>query len=128
MFHVQGKVQEWEDLLRTGDRSNVIETRLKKEVENLRREKEILNEDIDVSVLIVVSFSICVVFQTDGFGECMGHALLEGFDKCPDIFFVTFIVAVVSMPFNLPLISYSAFFTWIAFSKLQVTCKCKSHY
>jgi hypothetical protein len=34
--------------LRTGDKSNVIETRLKKEAENLRREKDILNEDIDV--------------------------------------------------------------------------------
>ncbi|CAC5397295.1 CEP152 [Mytilus coruscus] len=43
----KGKVQEWEDLLRTGDKSNAIETRLKKEAENLRREKVILNEDID---------------------------------------------------------------------------------
>jgi hypothetical protein len=37
--------------LRTGDKSNVIETRLKKEAENLRREKDILNEDIDVSII-----------------------------------------------------------------------------
>ena len=37
--------------MRTGDKSNVIETRLKKEAENLRREKDILNEDIDVSII-----------------------------------------------------------------------------
>jgi hypothetical protein len=37
--------------LRTGDKSNVIETRLKKEAENLRGEKDILNEDIDVSII-----------------------------------------------------------------------------
>ena len=37
--------------MRTGDKSNVIETRLKKEAENLRGEKDILNEDIDVSII-----------------------------------------------------------------------------
>ena len=40
--------------MRTGDKSNVIETRLKKEAENLRREKDILNEDIDVSIEIML--------------------------------------------------------------------------
>ena len=49
--------------MRTGDKSNVIETRLKKEAENLRREKDILNEDIDVSIIRddLADFSYCHV-------------------------------------------------------------------
>ncbi|XP_069102444.1 trichohyalin-like isoform X3 [Argopecten irradians] len=41
------RVDEWEELTRSGDRKSAIEGRLKKDIDNLQREKTILMEDVE---------------------------------------------------------------------------------
>ncbi|OWF36520.1 trichohyalin-like [Mizuhopecten yessoensis] len=41
------RLDEWEELTRSGDRKSAVEGRLKKDIDNLCREKEILLEDIE---------------------------------------------------------------------------------
>ncbi|KAJ8306715.1 hypothetical protein KUTeg_015756 [Tegillarca granosa] len=41
------RLNEWEDLMRSSDKTNAVENRLRKDVENLKQEKQILLEDTE---------------------------------------------------------------------------------
>ncbi|XP_048749329.2 centrosomal protein of 152 kDa-like isoform X2 [Ostrea edulis] len=44
---LKSKLQEWEELVRSDDKVSAVEARLQKDIKNLKREKEILSEDIE---------------------------------------------------------------------------------
>jgi hypothetical protein len=46
--HLQSKLQEWEELVRSDDKVSAVEARLQKDIKNLKREKQVLSEDVEV--------------------------------------------------------------------------------
>ena len=48
----QSKLQEWEELVRSDDKVSAVEARLQKDIRNLKREKEVLTEDVEVRGLM----------------------------------------------------------------------------